>query len=132
VHPDRQEELKRRVVNAAEAALSHHQYVSAIDVFVGAKMLDPSHVQSWKKGRIDFLERMIQANLKKTSLSMAILRQWALAKGLKPGETHYVRSGRGGTVELQFTRSGDPVIEKNYRTHYVSPALSERKKQRLK
>ena len=75
MHPDRQEELKRRVANAAEAALAHHQYVSAIDIFVGAKMLDPSHVQSWKKGRIDFLERMIQANLKKTSLSMAFFRQ---------------------------------------------------------
>ena len=110
MHPDRQEELKRRVANAAEAALAHHQYVSAIDIFVGAKMLDPSHVQSWKKGRIDFLERMIQANLKKTSLSMAFFRQWALAKGLKPGETRYVRSGGGGTVELQFSKSGDPGI----------------------
>src|SRR5580704_18432039 len=38
---------------------------------------------------------------------------------------------RNGTVDLRFSKSGDPGIEKNYRTHYVSPALSERKQERL-
>lgn len=130
MHPDNKEALKRRVVNAAEAALAHHQYVSATDVLTGAGFLQPANLQAWKKGRVDFLERMIQANLKKISLSMSLFRQWALAKGLKPSETRYVRSGRGGTVDLRFSKSGDPGIEKNYRTHYVSPALSGRKKQR--
>ncbi len=32
---------------------------------------------------------------------------------------------------LAFSKSGDAGIEKNYRTHYVSPALSERKQKRL-
>ena len=131
VHPDNREALERRVINAAEAALAHHQYVSAIDVLTGARLLEPSHVQAWKKGRVDFLERMIQANLKKISLSMSIFRRWATEKGLKPSETRYVRSGRSGTVDLQFSKSGDPDIERNYRTHYVSPALSERKKEKL-
>ena len=131
MHPDNKEALKQRVVNAAEAALSDHQYVSAIDVFMGAGFLQPTHAQSWKKGQVDFLERTIQANLKKISLSMSLFRQWALAKGLRPSETRYMRSGRGGTVDLRFSKSGDPAIEKNYRTHYISPALSERKKQRI-
>jgi len=34
-------------------------------------------------------------------------------------------------MALQFSKSGDPGIEKSYRTHYVSPALSEKKQQRL-
>jgi hypothetical protein len=62
---------------------------------------------------------------------MAMFRQWALEKGLKPSETGYVRRSRTGTVDLRFSQSGDPAIEKNYRTHYVSPALSERKQERL-
>jgi hypothetical protein len=74
---------------------------------------------------------MIQGNLKKISGAMAMFRAWALDKGLKPSETQYVRSGRGGTVNLRFSKSGDPGIERNYRTHYVSPALSERKQERL-
>jgi hypothetical protein len=32
---------------------------------------------------------------------------------------------------LQFSKSGDPAIEKNYSTDYVSPALSERKQEKL-
>jgi hypothetical protein len=128
---DKAEELRKRVVRAAEAALAHHHYVSAIDVFMGIGLLAPSNVEFWRKGRLDFLERMIQGNLKKISGAMAMFRAWALDKGLKPSETQYVRSGRGGTVNLRFSKSGDPGIERNYRTHYVSPALSERKQERL-
>jgi hypothetical protein len=128
---DRHEELKQRVVRAAETALDHHQYVSAIDVLTGTGLLAPTHVESWRKGQIDFLEQAIQANPEKISRSMVMFRQWAAEKGLKPSETHYVRRTRAGTADLQFSRSGDPAIEKNYRTHYVSSSLSERKQERL-
>lgn len=60
-----------------------------------------------------------------------MFRRWASEKGLKASETAYVRRTRGGTVDLRFSKSGDPGIEKSYRTHYVSPALSETKQQRL-
>jgi hypothetical protein len=131
LHPDRSDELKKRVVSAAEAALAHQQYVSAIDILTRTGLLAPTHVESWRKGRIDFLERAIQANLKKISQAMELFRQWALEKGLRPTETHYARRTRTGTVDLQFSKSGDPAIEKNYRTHYVSPTLSESKQTRL-
>lgn len=131
LHPDNQDRLRKRVVGAAEAALAYHQYVSAIDVLTGAGLLAPTHVEAWRKGRIDFLERVIQGNLRKISLSMSMFREWALAQGLKPSETGYVRRTRAGTVDLQFSRSGDPGIEKSYRTHFVSPALSERKQQQI-
>src|ERR1019366_9181144 len=55
----------------------------------------------------------------------------AQEKGLKPTETDYVRSDRSGTVRLKFFLSGGPQIEKIFRTHYVSPALSERDQQKL-
>jgi hypothetical protein len=128
---DRYEQLKKRVVRAAESALAHHQYVSAIDVLTGSGLLAPPHVESWRKGRIDFLEQAIQANPGKISESMAMFRQWALEKGLRPSEIKYVRRTRTGTPDLQFSSSGDPAIEKNYRTHFVSPALSERKQEQL-
>ncbi len=128
MHPDNKRALENRVTSAAEAALAHHHYVSAIDVLTGMGLLAPAHVQDWRKGRLDFLERVIQTNLKKIALSMAAFRRWARAKGLKPSETAYVRRDRGATVNLRFSKSGNPSIEKSYRTHYVSPELSERKK----
>lgn len=130
-HPDRQEDLKQRVIRAAEATLARQLYVSAIDILIGIGLLAPAQVQDWRKGRIDFLERAIQANLKKISLALAMFRHWAIAKGLRPSETRYLRSTRSGSVDLQFSKSGDPAIEKSYRTHYVSPALSERKQEHL-
>lgn len=35
-------------------------------------------------------------------------------------------------MALQFSKSGDAGIERTYRTHYISPALSDEKKQKLK
>jgi hypothetical protein len=123
--------LEERVVRAAEAALGRQQYVSAIDVFCGMGLLLPGHVSAWRQGRIDFLEQVIQGNLSKISSSMAIFRRWAREKGLKPSETGYVRRTRSGTLPLRFSKSGEGAIEESYRTHYVSPTLSEVKQQRL-
>ncbi|MCX6631870.1 MAG: DUF2293 domain-containing protein [Candidatus Solibacter sp.] len=131
MHRDSTQGLEQRVIRAAEAALADHGYVSAIDVLTGMRLLEPAHVESWRKGRLDFLERMVQGNLTKISLSMSFFRQWARQKGLRPSETRYVRSGRDGAVDLRFSNSGDPEIERNYRTHFVSPALSGRKLEKL-
>jgi hypothetical protein len=128
---DHQAKLEERVIRAAEAALSRQQYVCAIDVLCGMGLLLPMHVDSWRKGRMDCLERVIQGNLHKISSSMEIFRRWAREKGLKPSETGYVRRVRSGTIPLQFSKSGDPPIEQSYRTHYISPALSEHKQEKL-
>ncbi len=120
------------MARAAEAALADHSYVSAIDVLCGMGLLAGSHVEAWRKGRIDYLEEVLQGSLSKRSSSLEFFRLWALAQGLKPSETRYVRRARAGIVDLRFSRSGDPEVETKYRTHYVSPALSERKQARMK
>jgi hypothetical protein len=126
-----QTKLEQRVYRAAEAALARQHYVCAIDVLCGMGLLASSAVDFWRKGRIDSLEQEIQGSPNKISSSMAIFRRWAQEKGLKESSTDYVRAARSGTVPLQFSRSGDLRIEKVYRTHYISPALSERKQQKL-
>src|ERR1700739_591563 len=130
MHPN-QKKLESRVHCAAETALDRQHYVSAIDVLCGMGLLASTQVDAWRKGRVDFLERVIQGNLKKISASMAIFLRWAREKGLKPNETQSMRRTRAGKVALKFSKSGDPAIEKNYRTHFVSPELSEKKQQRL-
>jgi hypothetical protein len=44
--------LEERVYRAAEAALVHQHYVSAIDVLCGMGLLASSAVDSWRKGRV--------------------------------------------------------------------------------
>lgn len=122
--------MERRVVAAAEAALGDRGYVSAIDVFVGLGWLTVSHVDRWRQGRVEFLERVTTANLHKISAVMPVFRRWATARGLMPSETDYVARTRDRR-RLRFSASGDPAIERAYRTHWVSPQLSEAKRQRL-
>ena len=116
---------------AAEAALSRQQHVSAIDVLCGMGLLAPINVDSWRSGRIDVLEQLIQGSPSKISSSLLLFRDWARQKGLSPSEAAYVRTTRVGTTPLQFTRAGDPETEKTYRTHYLSATLSEPKRQHL-
>jgi hypothetical protein len=94
-------------------------------------LLSRGNVELWRKGRIDFLEQAVQGNPNKIVASMALFRAWASEKGLKPSETRYVRRTRDGTVDLRFSESGDPAIENHYRTHFLSPALSEQEQKRL-
>src|ERR1700716_2283390 len=120
MHADNKETLENRAVRAAENALAQSRHVSAIDVLTGMGLLAESHVDAWRKGRIEFLDRMIQANPKKISRSIAAFHRWAEGKGLRPTETPYVRWTPSGTVNLQFSESADPTIEEIFRTHFVS------------
>lgn len=58
----------------------------AIDGLIGMGLLQPVHVQDWKKGKILYLEKVIQDNLHKISHAMNCFRKWAEQKGLKPSE----------------------------------------------
>ncbi|MGB0091337.1 MAG: hypothetical protein WBP81_02190, partial [Solirubrobacteraceae bacterium] len=122
--------LEQRVARAAEAALAERKFVTAIDVLVGVGWLKPRRVDEWRQGRVDYLERVTVASLGKISTAMRCFRRWAQAHGLKPSETAYVARTRDRRP-LRFSKTGDPGIELAYRTHWVSPELSERKRARL-
>lgn len=125
-----QSNLRRRVVRAAEAALTERKFVTAIDVLVGVGWLEPRRVDEWRQGRVPYLEAAVIANLGKISTAMKEFRRWAQMRGLMPSETAYVARSRS-RHPLRFSKSGDPQIERAYRTHWVSPELSARKRERL-
>jgi hypothetical protein len=128
--PKNRAKLADRVSKAAEAALAAQHYVSPLDVLVGIGWLDPGTLKRWRQGQIDCLERVVQTNLPRISEAMRLFRRWAAGKGLFASETDYV-ARTPQRERLRFSRSGDPTIERLYRTHWVSPELSERKRERL-
>jgi len=122
--------LSDRVGSAAEAALAAQNYVSAVDVFLEIGWLAPSAAQRWRQGSIDCLESALQASPERISEAMELLRSWAAEKRLLASETDYVaRTPRH--QKLRFSRSDDPDVERHYRTHWVSPELSEKKRLHL-
>lgn len=122
--------LADRVARAAEAALAARQFVSSIDILIGIGWLDLEAAERWRRGQIDCLEGAVRTNLPRISEAMQLFRSWATAQGLFASETAYVaRTPR--RQMLRFSLSGDPKIEASYRTHWVSPELSEKKRERL-
>lgn len=126
--PDR---LEQRVVRAAEEVLSRQRYVAPVDVLLDLGWLHQSQVDAWRQGRVECLERVVDANLAKISKAMGHLRRWARDRGLSPSETAYVAWARDRRP-LRFSRSGAPAIEQAYRTHWVAPDLSPARRERLR
>jgi hypothetical protein len=131
VNPAKQAKLNARVVTTAERVLAQQGFVSSIDVLVGIGWLAEPTLAQWRQGRREYLERNVQANLARISTAMKLFRRWAMAKGLSPSETNYV-ARTPGRPTLRFSKSGDSSIERHYRTHWISPALSEKKVARMK
>ena len=127
---DAQNRLQGRIVRAAEVALAERDVVSPIDVLTGIGWLPPTEVDRWRQGRIPYLEAAAQVNLSKLTTAMKYFRGWARDRGLQPSETAYVARTRDRRP-LQFSKSGTPNIELAYRTHWVSPDLSRKKRERV-
>jgi hypothetical protein len=123
--PETRDALNKRVVQAAQAALTVQAYVSCVDVLIGMGWLQPRSHERWRRGEVDCLERVVEANLSRISAAMKLFRAWATAQGLEPRETQYSgwKPRRG---PLRFSRSGEAAIERAYRTHWVSKKLIER------
>jgi hypothetical protein len=128
--PKNRAKLADRVGRAAHAAVVDKGYVSSIDVFLGIGWLDAGAVERWRRGQTDCLERVVQANLERISAAMKLFRAWAAEQRLYASSTAYV-SRRPGRPALRFSRSGNPYIEAAYRTHWVSPELSQKRRERL-
>ncbi len=91
------------------------------DVLVGMGLLTPEHLEDWRRGRVPYLERVINCNLSRLSRLLRILRLHAHELNLKPSWTAYMRWGKWPRQRLRFTKTGDPKLEEAYATHFVWP-----------
>lgn len=99
-------------------------------MLLGIGWLDPNSARRWRQGQIDCLEAVMQVSASRISEAMTLFRTWAEAKGLSASETPYI--ARTPTREaLRFSNSGDPAIDRLYRTHWISSALPEKTRERL-
>ncbi|HEX2888082.1 hypothetical protein [Vineibacter terrae] len=119
-----------RVFNAAEEALAAQHYVAPIDVLIRIGWLNHTVEASWRQGRVASLVDALQAHPDRVVEAMELLRTWATRKGLIASETRYVARAVDHH-ELRFTPDGNPAAELVFRTHWVSPALPEKKRERL-
>ncbi|OUQ37407.1 hypothetical protein B5E66_08695 [Faecalibacterium sp. An121] len=94
---------------------------------VWGHILSKQKYEDWRFGKVDYLERVCSANLKKLSLVLHQMRVYAQKANLKPSFCYYKRWGvkkKGGqgkkpVIPLRFSKSENPEIEKWYATHFV-------------
>jgi len=122
--------LAERVARAAEDALAAHGYVSPIDVLLGIRWLDRSWWERWQQGRIDALQEGLQVHPDRIAQAMRLFRDWAQSKALQPHEAVYV-ARTPERPALRFTYDGEPSIEADFRTHWLSPQLSDKQRERV-
>jgi hypothetical protein len=115
-----QAKLRREIAAAGKAVVARNGYVSPIDALLATGWLRPEKVEDWRRGRVQYLEWVVVASLPKISMAMRIFRSWAESEGLRPSETVYV-SWTKDRHRLRFSKSGDPNIERAYRTHWLPP-----------
>lgn len=119
--------LDRRVARAGEAALAEHRVVTAVDVLVGIGWLPARAVDRWRQGRIEDLERAAAVDASKLSVAIELFTEWAKSRGLEPSEMDYLARARDRRA-LRCTSSGDPEIERAFRTQWFSPDLSQKER----
>ena len=124
------EKLADRIGRAAETVLTAQHYVSPIDVLVGIGWIDRGTVDRWRRGQIEYLERAIQTKPGAHLGSHEAVPSLGHRQGAV-GERRRTTWRAPQRQRLRFSRSGNPTIERLYRTHWVSPELSERKRERL-
>lgn len=127
--PDQRPKLQRRVIAAAESQLAKQKYVAPIDVLTALGWLSQSHIEFWRSGRVPYLDG-IAVGEDKVAEALVYLARWAQDRGLERSEVPYLAATRDRRP-LQFTRSGEPVLELVFRTHQVAAGLSAKKREQI-
>ena len=102
-------------------------YAAPVDVLMDIGVLPKQKYEDWRYGKVDYLERVCNVNLRKLSLIMHQMRVYAQKTSLKPSFCYYKRwgmkkptgQGHKPVIPLRFSKSGNPEIERQYATYFV-------------
>lgn len=117
----RKDPLYPRIKRSVAAILQDGKVVAPVDVLIGMGLLRSDHLEDWRRGRVPYLEKVIDCNLTRLSRILRILRFHAHDLNLVPSVTAYMRWGRGPKRRLRFTKTGDSNLEEAYSRHFVWP-----------
>ena len=125
------QELIRKVHSSVYHQCQRRGYATPVDVLMDVGVLTKNRYEDWRFGRVDHLERVCTVDLRKLSFIMHQMRVYAQKAGLKPSFCFYKqwgakkRNGQGHkpVIQLRFSKSGDPDVERWYATHFVDASV---------
>jgi hypothetical protein len=117
----RDDPLYPKIARAVAVILQNGKVVAPVDVLVRMDLLVPERLEDWRRGRVPYLEKVINCNLTRLSRLLRILRFHAHDLRLVPSNTVYMKWGKGPKRQLRFTKTGDSKLEEAYSRHFVWP-----------
>jgi len=113
-------ELHNKVTSSMYTLIKEKGIASSVEVLMDIGVLTKENYENWRFGRVSYLERVCQINLRKLSVINREIRAYAMKNNLKSSVSDYRKWGKGNRIQLRFSKSGDRNIEKHYATHYSS------------
>lgn len=121
VHTFRTDPMFPSVERAALAILANSKVVTPVGVMVGMGWLSSANLDAWRKGRVLYLERVIQCNLTHLGRFLRILSFACHELNLVGTPTEPPRRARGRSSAQRFTKTGEPRLEAAYARRYIWP-----------
>jgi len=112
-------DLEKKIISLVHSITYEKGHVCSVDLMLGLGILSKEDYEAWRFGKIEYLEKVCKMNLHKLSLINKTLRKKAKELNLEESWTFYRKFGKGRTIKLRFSKSGEENIEKAYATHYV-------------
>jgi hypothetical protein len=121
--------VRQRVFDKADLILQMGPVVEPISVLSHLGWVPWNIIQEWRQGRSAYLEERMSVSADKRTAALRALEEWAREHGMRPSEASYVTTTREHRP-LRFTADGDEALERAYRTHWLSPDLTEKEQER--
>lgn len=119
-------ELHDKVNAASYKLMTTKGIISSVDVLIEIGVLSKADYESWRHGKVQYLERVCKINLRKLSKINREIRAFSKKNNLKESWTFYKqwgqkkKGGKPNAIKLQFSKSGDENVERQYATHFIS------------
>ena len=112
-------DLEKKIQVLVNSITYQKGVVCSVDILLGLGVLSKEDYDSWRAGKIEYLEKVCKTNLHKLSFINNALKSKANELKLERSWNFYRKFGKGVTVKLRFSKSGNEKIEEAYATHYI-------------
>jgi hypothetical protein len=120
-------DLRNKTKLAAIEIIEDKGYLCSIDVLLKLKYLSQKDYENWRFGKVEYLEKVCDVNLKKLTTINKTIQEISHQLGLKKSWTAYNKYGKGKKTRLRFCKSGNKQIEETYATHHLNMEKIENK-----
>jgi len=115
--------LRGQMHNSMYHQIQKQGYATSVDVLQDIDILKKEDYESWRFGRVPYLEQVCGGNLHLLSDIIKEMRKYAAKNNLKPSWTCYHGWGRNKQSKLRFSKSSKESIEQSYATHYITNSM---------